>query len=325
MEKTKNENVKTPKTTKEKVIFGLKIGGNVIFYLVIIALFLFSIMNINAGGSGRAPNLFGKGMLSVQSNSMEKMGDYPNGYTDEYDNYKIKSFSKGDLLYVDVLSTKDKKNLKVGDVITFETTINGKTALNTHRIVYVAYDSEGNMQSFCTQGDFSVTFKGLVFDPTNEADADKMLDLEQSGDIDTFSVDNLDRILYKVTGINRGAGKVLDNIQQNWLFYFVIPVLALLLFEVFMVIKNITDLRNEKAKASLATDKEAMLQEVEAERERIRQELLREMGMAPKEEIVEPTIETTDAPVEDAKVEETNTEEPNVIDSTVAEDEGKTE
>ena len=41
---------KQPKTTKEKVTFGLKIAVNVLFYAVIIFLFLFSIMNINAGG-----------------------------------------------------------------------------------------------------------------------------------------------------------------------------------------------------------------------------------------------------------------------------------
>lgn len=311
MEKTNNENVKTPKTTKEKVIFGFKIGGNLIFYLVIIALFLFSIMNINSGGKGGIPNLFGKGVLSVQSNSMkrsEQLADLP-----EWNDYKIGEFDRGDLLYVDIFNKKDTSSLKVGDVITFYDA--NLESLNTHRIVYI----HENGVSVITQGDAKAESQRFnKEDPLGDYNAL----LELSGAIETVTVDQIRGV---VTGINRGAGKVLDNIQQNWLFYFVIPVLALLLFEVFMVIKNITDLRNEKAKASLATDKEAMLQEVEAERERIRQELLREMGMAPKEEIVEPAIETTDAPVEDAKVEETNTEEPNVIDSTVAEDEGKTE
>ncbi len=317
MEKTNNENVKTPKTTKEKVIFGFKIGGNVIFYLVIIALFLFSIMNINAGGKGGIPNLFGKGMLSVQSDSMTSSGKLP----DEYNEYSIKQFSKGDLVYVDILNSKGIQKLKVGDVVTFYD--DSIKAFNTHRIVYISHDEDGSLISISCQGDFSVSARELVYDPTNEELADKMYEMQTAGEIQTFADETLSNIKGIVTGVNRGAGKVLDNIQQNWLFYFVIPVLALLLFEVFMVIKNITDLKNEKAKASLATDRDAMLQEVEAERERIRQELLKEMGMAPKEEIVEPTLETTETQVEE-KVEET-TEEPKVEDSEVTEDEVKTE
>ena len=87
----------------------------------------------------------------------------------------------------------------------------------------------------------------------------------------------LSKIQAKVTSVSHGAGKIMDNIQQNWLFYFVLPVLALLLFEVFMVIKNFMDLRAEKNKASLATDKEAMMAELASEKEKMRQELLAEL------------------------------------------------
>ena len=88
MENTNIEKLnKEPMTTKQKVILGLKIAGNVVFYVVIILLFLFSIMNINAGGKGGIPNLFGKGYLSVKTNSMTVKGTLPEYYND----YKIGS------------------------------------------------------------------------------------------------------------------------------------------------------------------------------------------------------------------------------------------
>ena len=267
VEKVKKE----PMTAKQKTIFGLKIVGNVVFYVIIILLFLFSLMNINAGGKGGIPNLFGTGYLSVQSDSMSKKGDLPSQYND----YDVKSFSSGDLLKVKMLNDKQKKELKVGDVITFWDT--KLEEFNTHRIVYMSKDANGNMTSISLQGDFSVSVKGTVFDPTDSEHADVMLGLEQSGDIQTFSVDNMDNIKAKVTKVNYGAGKVMDNIQKNWLWYFVLPVLVLLLFEVFMVVKNFMDLKAEKNKATMATNKEAMLAEIASEKEKMRQELLAEL------------------------------------------------
>ena len=124
-----------------------------------------------------------------------------------------------------------------------------------------------------------------------------------------------------VTGVNPGAGAVLSNIRQNWLFYFVIPIAVILLIEIVFVVKNFLDLRHEKNKAELADDKEAMLAELEAEKEKMRQELLAELRAqqaaeaktletTPLEEKtqVEPQAEEV-AEDEDTKVEEIPTEE----------------
>ena len=124
---------KEPKSTKSLVLRILKIVGNVIFYVVIVLLFFFSLMNINSGGKGGIPNIFGKGYLSVQSDSMSGKVTY-----EEYKKFKIKSFAKGDLVNVDMLSKSAKAKLNVGDVITFWD-IDIK-AYNTHRIVYATYD-----------------------------------------------------------------------------------------------------------------------------------------------------------------------------------------
>ena len=166
------------------------------------------------------------------------------------------------------------------------------------------YDENNKLVTISTQGDYSATVKGLVFDPTDNDNADKMLSLEQSGDIDTFNVDNFDKIIYKVTGVSKGAGAVLDNIQANWLWYFVFPVAVLLIFELFMVIKNFMDLKGTKQKAALATDKEALLAEVQAEKEKMRQELLAELKAQQEAQANATRTET----VEEVK-EETPTEE----------------
>ena len=76
----KEKKKKEPKTTKEKVFFGFKIAGNVLFYLIIIFLFLISIMNINASNNDGMPSLFGRSYLSVQSNSMTNPVTLPTPY-----------------------------------------------------------------------------------------------------------------------------------------------------------------------------------------------------------------------------------------------------
>ena len=119
-----------------------------------------------------------------------------------------------------------------------------------------------------------------------------------------------------VTGVNPGAGAVLSNIRQNWLFYFVIPIAVILLIEIVFVVKNFLDLRHQKNKAELADDKEAMLLELEAEKEKMRQELLAELRAQQAAEAqsleektqVEPQAEEV-AEDEDTKVEEIPTEE----------------
>lgn len=262
------------KTTKEKTIFGLKIAGNIIFYLIIIALLLFSIMNINAGSkNGGFPNIFGKGFLSVQSDSMTRPGTLPS----EYDSYEIQGFTKGDLLYVSVINNKNINDLKKGDVVTFyDSTIE---ALNTHRIVYITYNEDNTVNSVSLQGDKSASLRS-VYDPTDETKLDLNYQLQSSGDIATFSGDGLGNLKGVVTGINVGAGKVLDNIQKNWLWYFVLPVLVFLLFEVFLVVRNIMDLKGAKQSAKLLSDKEAMMADLEAQKEEMRKQILAELEQA---------------------------------------------
>lgn len=326
------ENKEVVKETEKKntPLFILKIVGNVLFYAVIITLLLFSIMNINAGSkNGGFPNIFGRGFLSVQSNSMKRSGTMP----EKYNEYEISEFEKGDLLLVKVFKEKDVNNLKVGDIITFyDQQLN---ALNSHRIVYMTKDSSNNVMSISVQGDFSVSMKGL-YDPSDSSKGVLNMSLQSSGDITTFDGSNYSLIKGVVTGVNSGAGKVLENIQQNWLWYFVLPVLVFLLFEVFMVVKNIMDLKGAKQKAELANDKEAMMADLEAQKEELRRQILAEMGIqqptqqteTPKEEAptqvdeVKEEVQTEVAPVVqiEAEVTEEIKEEAVTTDAVVVEE-----
>ena len=245
----------------------LVIVGNVVFYAVILALFLFSLMNINAGnGKKNFPNLFGKGMLSVESGSMERNSG---GYQpEEWSSYKIKDIKKGDLVYDNVFKGNLKK-LKLGDVITFYDS--SLDALNTHRVVYI--DVEHGY--VITQGDYVITqsTSDTYYYP-HMTDTQKM---NYESDHSVYQLVMKKDIKGVVTGVKRGAGKTLDNVRSNWLFYFVIPVAVILVAEIFFVFKNFMDLKKEKNSEALGDEKAAMLAEIEAEKEKMRQELLAEL------------------------------------------------
>lgn len=291
-----NQNDDKKKNLIKKI---LVIVGNVVFYTVVILLFLFSLMNINAGnGTENFPNLFGRGFLSVESDSMTRReGGY---HPAEWDTYEIKEINKGDLVYSNVFGG-DLTTLKIGDVITFYD--HHISALNTHRIVYISVE----FGYVVTQGDLVISVGGQsdYYDATM---TDKAKNDRLSSNSNLAQVVNTEDIKGVATGIKAGAGNTLSFIRDNWLFIFVVPIAIVLLFEVFLVVKNILDLRNEKNKVALESDKEAMMAELEAEKERMRQELLAElkaeqMSKASKEVEEETSEEESSSLPEDDKEE----------------------
>lgn len=244
--------------TRNMPLFVLKIVGNVIFYLIIIALLLFSIMNINGGNRKEGfPNIFGKGFLSVQSNSMD--GDLDD------------SFKTGDLLLVNVFNKKDYNKLEVGQVVTFYDS--NLEALNSHRIVYISRDTEGNIVSLAVQGDVSVKNFG-TYDPTDDSKTQNNQFLLNRGDIANLSASDIKGVM---TSIWRGTGSTLDFLQTNWLWIFVFPVLLFLIFEVFMVVKNVMALKGEKQKLETTQSVEALKADLEQQKEALRAQILAEL------------------------------------------------
>ena len=294
--KVNNENeIKEKKTTKQKTIFGLKIAGNVVFYALILALLLFSIMNINAGSTnGGFPNIFGKGFLSVQSDSMSKMNSPIRDLPEQYAAYPVGQFQKGDLLYADTLSSKDINSLHVGDVITFyDKTISYKDtkgkeingALNSHRIVYIIYEdgttsnvytqsnTNSNVSSISVQGDLTAQQYG-IFNPDDTTMTSINYQLQSSGDVQTFTAENLGAIVKgKVTGVGYGGGNTLQTIKDNWGWFFVLPVVIILIVEIIFVIRNIILLKDAKHEEQHASD----IADLEATKEAMRAQILAEL------------------------------------------------
>lgn len=324
----KDKEEKTPKTTKQKVFLGLKIFGNVVFYAIIIALFLFSIFNINGGNkTNNFPNIFGRGLLSVQSDSMTHSGETDD--LEEWSDYKIGGFDTGDLLNVKVFNQKTTSGLKIGDVITFYTTdMNGDGSnvegLVTHRIVYIATDGLGVV----TQGDKrakeSSWYEGVdnwayLVEGSERANSTG-LSAEEIAAFDYYlegakyvEVVNVTNIRGVVTSVSVGGGKVLDTLtsSKGYFFIFVLPVAVILLVEIFLVIRNIMVLRGEKNKAELEGTREQMMSDLEKEKERMRQELLAEMRAQ--------GLVTTETPAEETQADEPEAEG-ETMDSEAVED-----
>ncbi|VEU80626.1 S26 family signal peptidase [Haploplasma axanthum] len=115
----------------------ISVIGNVIFYTFILVLLLFSIVNLSAKKEDDVPTLFGRGFVTVLSDSMN--GD------------KKDSFKEGALVFVKDLNDDDKKNLKVGDVVVFWGQLSIDDPKLQAHIIHRIIKIEGN--NITTQGD----------------------------------------------------------------------------------------------------------------------------------------------------------------------------
>lgn len=149
------------------------------------------------------------------------------------------SFDQGDLIYVRILNDKTRQELKVGDVVTFyDYSIQ---ALNTHRIVEI-YDTLTG-KSVITQGDKV----GAPRDPARP----------------------IEDILAVHTGTKKGGGKFILFLHSKTGFgvLIVLPVFILFAiqgFRFYVLIKE-----NKKSEQAI---------DLEAEREKIRAQILQEMA-----------------------------------------------
>jgi signal peptidase len=189
-----------------KIVFNVFIWAFVVFSLLMTVLALAA--QSNADG---IPTLGGKCFLSVSSDSMSP------------------TFEKGDLLISDMLTDEEKKSLQVGEVITFYADLdgNGTTELNSHRIVSINYNDNGEVESYVTKGDN---------EKTNMAE-DKTPVLWQ------FTVAKWD-------GESKVAfvGGFLNFLQtpKGFLVTIVLPLLVFFLYELFVFIKTLLALKKKQ-------------------------------------------------------------------------------
>ena len=221
---------------------GKRIANTVINVILVIAIIIAGVCTyvsfVSTSGNG-VPSILGIRVFSIQTKSM-----YP-------------TFEPGDLIFDSAV--KDSSELKIGDIITYWTVIDGQRVLNTHRIIQI-YDG-GGYRIFETQGD-------------NNTIADALTVHESE-------------IVGKYNGtMLKGVGKVFDYLQTSTGFFLVIviPVAIFFLYHLiqfFRVLFEYNNIKNKllyeqergKNEDFVEDEKRKMEDARKQERERLEQEL----------------------------------------------------
>ncbi len=272
MQENTTKELKTPMTTKQKVWFGVKIALNVVFYILILLVLLFSISNIRAKNKNdQIPNIFGKGYLNVLSDSMT--GDNED------------SFNTGDMIIVKIANKKNISKLEVGNIVTFydyrlASNKGAGSALDTHRIVYID-KTNNDSYVYYTVGDKIA--KQLNFD-ASKLNADNYLTILNSLGSNNYQAFGSTEIRGIYSGKWSGFGKTIQTINNHFIAIIIVPVAILLVFEISVLVLNIMRAREEKLKLEmketsqeLANQETISADEKEKLKAELRAELLKEM------------------------------------------------
>ncbi len=230
---------------------GRKIANTILNVVLVIAIVIAAVCTyvsfVSTSGNG-VPSILGVRIFSIQTESM-----YP-------------VLSPGDLIF-DV-GVKDASTLKVDDIITYWTVIDGERVLNTHKIVEI-YDG-GNYRIFSTKGE-----NNTIADPLTVHESE---------------------VVGKFSGVKiNGLGKVFDYLQTStgFLLVVVVPVAIYFLYHLihfFRVLFEYQNIKNklmyeqergknedimDEEKRKLEQTRQVERQRLEAElREKLRQEIL---------------------------------------------------
>ena len=287
------ENTKQMNPTVKKV---LSIVFNVLFYAFLVLLFVFAISNIRSK-KNNIPNIFGVGYLTAQTGSMTG------------------TFEAGDNIWVKVANEKRIAKLEIGDIITFYDAAIAEsiaesggeddgTYLNTHRIVDIKEMADGSKRYIC-QGDYvKKSHPSDVYDASK--DTNTLIQIVKAEDIKAVYIKNMGK---GMTGLLKFARSSL-----GFGLCIVLPTALLLVYEVVMLIRNLMTLNKEKIEAKMAEDKASAQEDLEAQKQRMREELLAELkaeqakaNEAKEEQVEEQTSEEVKEP-EEVKEEENKEE-----------------
>jgi len=226
--------------TKKTVIKVGKISLNVLFYFVIVLLITFSIANMQLKKKDDIANIFGNGFTTVLTDSM--------------DGEESDSFTVDDIVFVKLLNDQSRTDLKVGDIITYfsmEIPGLGIQGLITHRISEI----------IVIEGETFLITKG-----------------DKVGAPDDAPI-HISEALAQYQSKWVGAGGTLKYLQtpSGFALFVILPVILILIFEGIMLVRNVIMLNNEKLEKKFAINKQQNVFDVEAEKEKIRQQVLEEM------------------------------------------------
>ena len=172
---------------------------NIIIDIIVILILAVSVLIVTlslTSKSSGVPNVFGVAPLSVLTGSMED------------------TINTGDLIFCEVTDDPSYE-YKKGDIVTFYKNINGKSELNTHRIVEVVKDDD--ITYYRTQGD------------------NKKTNPEPDKDLQTSST-----IVAKYTGTRiGGVGNFLSFIRTQ-LGFFLCVLLPMIIFFVYEAVRVVS-------------------------------------------------------------------------------------
>ncbi len=223
-------------TTKQKVIKGLKIAGDVLFCLIIaFALFVLIITVSAKRDADGTATVFGYQLRFVRSGSMEKCDQT------DVSGYKIKSIPVKSCVFIKKAPTPDDQQalnewcsaLSVGDVLTFQYSKYGAANIQdkviTHRIVKIEPK----------EGGYIITLEG-----------DNKNDTGSVGQqvIDTTKADGLDYIIGKVEGQSYFLGLCVYALKSKigLVFIIIVPCMIIIAYEVVKILTVINKDKKEK-------------------------------------------------------------------------------
>jgi signal peptidase len=194
--------------SKAKKVISIVLNALVWAFLVfaiLVTITTFATKNTKDG----VPEIFGKSIVSIQSDSMKS------------DNKE--SFKRGDLIIIEKITATEALELKEGTIITYRAPIDinkdGETGdINTHRIVRVRVDA-GGIVWFTTKGDNPQT--------------NPIEDNYELRFTDVIGVYNGNKLA--------GIGGVLDFLRSSTGFFLIIvlPMALFFLYEVYNLVKII--------------------------------------------------------------------------------------
>lgn len=205
---------------KSKAKKVLSIVFNTFVWVFLVFAILVTIMTfVSRNSKDGVPSVFGKSIVSIQSNSMKSS--------------KPESFKDGDLIIIEKITSNQALELEVGAIITYRAPQDidgdGQTGdINTHRIVEKRTDA-GGIVWFKTQGD----------NPTTNPTADNY-ELRYTDVIGVYNGNKL-----------AGVGSVVDFFRSSlgFLLVIVLPMALFFFYEVYCLIKIIMENKVKKAKA----------------------------------------------------------------------------
>ena len=222
---------------------------DILVVLVLIVSILIVTLSLTSKSSG-VPNIFGVAPLSVLTGSMED------------------TLNPGDLIFCEVTDDPSYE-YKKGDIVTFHKDINGKSELNTHRIVEVIKDE--NITYYRTQGDN-----------------------KESNPVPDEELQTSSTILAKYTGTKiGGVGNFLSFIRTQLGFFLcvLLPMIIFFVYEAVRVVLNLLAYNKEKTleQAKLAVDSAELTEE---QKKRAIEEYLASIGENQDKAENEPEVQT---------------------------------